>query len=277
MADHHATHRSEHSPHLHGDEADLFREFNDILLAAVAKRVNTSRAIVEDACAFAWLQFLLHPPDRQRAWRAWMIKVAERRAWLLHREDLIETTYEVRNEGGVSVLPDPVDHRDRTEQYLDVTAALETLAQLPERRRQAKELHVQGYTYEEIAPVLGVSSTRVDHLVREANQAIREISDRAEVESRPRSSRAARLEVLERHPPHWLTPIIGRPWKTKVERLMAWKAAALAIDDYRRDHLKPGDGLLGERPADPCAARSYDLAVRAAERVHAIDSRGLER
>jgi hypothetical protein len=64
--------------------------------------------------------------------------------------------------------------------------------------------------------------------------------------------------------------------------VLAWRRAALAIDDYRRQYGRGlGDDPLGERPADREAARTFDLARSAIERVVEARSRmarrGLER
>jgi hypothetical protein len=48
-------------------------------------RDYTARAatdgVIDDACAFAWQQFLLEQPDRERAWRGWLVTTAEREVW----------------------------------------------------------------------------------------------------------------------------------------------------------------------------------------------------
>jgi DNA-directed RNA polymerase specialized sigma24 family protein len=75
---------------LHGDEAQLFDEFDAALRRRVQREVNTSHANIEDACAFAWLQFLRHQPDRDRAWRAWLVQVARREAYRLSRVEARE-------------------------------------------------------------------------------------------------------------------------------------------------------------------------------------------
>src|SRR5215212_3944993 len=72
----------EHKPQ-QGDEADLFRSYNDTLMRRVRSAVRSSPEVVEDACAIAWAQFLRHQPDRNRAWRAGLFTTAERTAWIL--------------------------------------------------------------------------------------------------------------------------------------------------------------------------------------------------
>jgi hypothetical protein len=52
-------------PRAHGDEGELFRDFNDTLMRLVTHRLHgVSPETVEDACSFAWAQFLQHQPDR---------------------------------------------------------------------------------------------------------------------------------------------------------------------------------------------------------------------
>jgi hypothetical protein len=73
-------------PGARGDEAELFRAFNDELVRAVSHAVNRSTPQnIEDACAFAWAQFLEHQPDRDLNWQGWMFRTAQRQAWLLER------------------------------------------------------------------------------------------------------------------------------------------------------------------------------------------------
>jgi hypothetical protein len=59
-----------------GDEEELFRGFNRALVRLAQHRTHTPREIVDDACAFAWQQFLQHQPDRDRNWRAWLVRTA---------------------------------------------------------------------------------------------------------------------------------------------------------------------------------------------------------
>jgi DNA-directed RNA polymerase specialized sigma24 family protein len=48
-----------------GDEAALFLEHQRFLLRVTARRFGGSQELAEDACAFAWLQLLRCPPDRE--------------------------------------------------------------------------------------------------------------------------------------------------------------------------------------------------------------------
>src|SRR4051794_33272717 len=75
---------SDSRPPARGDEGELFRAFNAELMCSVANAVHASNAQnIEDACAFAWAQFLEHQPDRERNWRGWLFRTAQRQAWLL--------------------------------------------------------------------------------------------------------------------------------------------------------------------------------------------------
>jgi len=71
--------------------------------------------------------------------------------------------------------------------------------------------------------------------------------------------RAARLRELEDAPPGWLIEAVGRPparGKNASASILARQRAALAIDDYRRNHGwdSPYEGL-GPKPTDDLLAR----------------------
>ena len=70
-----------------GDEAELFEEFNRQLIRTIGRRVNTSQAIVEDACGYAWMQFMRYQPARDDGWKSWLLITAQREAWTLHRAE----------------------------------------------------------------------------------------------------------------------------------------------------------------------------------------------
>ena len=79
--------------------------------------------------------------------------------------------------------------------------------------------------------------------------------------------RAARLRELEEVPPQWLTDAIGiRPGRSKSSSglVLAWRRAALAIDDYRSTygHDSPTDAI-GPTPIEPAARRLHQRAERA--------------
>jgi DNA-directed RNA polymerase specialized sigma24 family protein len=65
--------------------------------------------IVDDACAYAWTQFLHYQPDRNRGWRSWLITTAEREAWRLHRKEAAHSDLEFAD--AVDLVAEPVDQK----------------------------------------------------------------------------------------------------------------------------------------------------------------------
>ena len=62
---------SDSPPGPRGDEAELFRAYDDKLMHVVERSVHgVSQQTIEDACAFAWAQFMAYQPDRDRNWLA---------------------------------------------------------------------------------------------------------------------------------------------------------------------------------------------------------------
>jgi hypothetical protein len=86
------------------------------------------------------------------------------------------------------------------------------------------------------------------------------------------SPRAARLRELKDTPPDWLIEAVGRPparGENASASILAWRRAALVIDDYRHNHgwASPYEGL-GPKPTDDLVARcAHERAQQAIERV----------
>jgi len=136
-----------------GDEADLYLAFNPRLVRIVQRSVDAPHEVGDDACAFAWVQFMRVQPDRERNWRSWLITTAEREAWRLRREEAKTFSFEFETVDDLE--RDPVDPRDHVDERARLRHALELLSAVPERRRRIKALHVIGYKYEEIGELLG--------------------------------------------------------------------------------------------------------------------------
>ena len=68
---------------LRGDELDLYGGFHAELGRSINRAVNASWETVDDACAFAWLEFLRVQPNRHENWRGWLFRTAQREAWRL--------------------------------------------------------------------------------------------------------------------------------------------------------------------------------------------------
>jgi RNA polymerase sigma factor (sigma-70 family) len=264
-------------PSQHGDEADLFSSYHDELVRKVGRALRgVSPATIEDACSTAWAQFLRHQPERDQNWRAWLVRVAWREALLLHRRE------RRLDQAGLDSVPELMDPRPSPQlQRLELNEALDVVAQVPERRRRLAILRLMGLSYDEIGKVTGLSYTRVNRLLAEANAHMR-----ADLEQRngthDKRPRVARLQELEREPPRWLVRVIGRPpGAVRTTTLLAWRRAAIALDDYRQ-HLggvAPSRGL-GPRPKPLELGRAYDRALaaiaglrraRAIEHGHGLD------
>ena len=264
-------------PRLRGDEADLFREFNPSLVRFLLRRSDAPRELIDDASAFAWQQFVEHQPDRDRNWRGWLMTTAERELWRQYGFESRHLSLHADDATG-RLDWDVPDERDHVAVRLRLREALRAFARLPDSRREIKALQVAGFSYDEIAEMRGLTWTRVNHLLAEANKALREEQGRVAKPPFQGSPRAARLDELEREPPQWLQRAIGRRPPVTWDRpaVLAWRRAALTLDDYRRQYGRAlGDEPLGERPIQRDAARAFDLASSAVDR--AVEARSRRR
>jgi len=141
---------------LHGDEADLFERFNEKLVNATRYSVRAPDAVIEDACANAWLQLVRYQPRRDTVF-AWLKRVAQREAWRLCSREQREAPL-----ADDSVLAGP-----DLELAIEARAALATLADLPARQRDYLTLLISGHSYDDIVRLRATSHTAVNrHLVR---------------------------------------------------------------------------------------------------------------
>src|SRR3954468_15008956 len=69
--------------------AAVFKRYRDRLVRQVGRYTPASPETVEDACAFAWLQWARVRPEEPRT-RQWLFVVAWREAWRLHRREAAE-------------------------------------------------------------------------------------------------------------------------------------------------------------------------------------------
>lgn len=109
---------------------------------------------------------------------------------------------------------------------------------------------------QKLGPTTRLATTTTE---RRRGGALPELS-RVAPEQQPRTDRAERLRDLETQPPKWLVKAVGRPpgKSGNLGALLAWRRAALALDDYRREHAPElaSDGLVSP-PSDERAARAY--------------------
>jgi hypothetical protein len=241
---------------LRGDELDLYAAYHVKLVRKIARDVHTSRDNVEDACAFAWIQFLRHQPDRDRSWEGWLYKVAKHEAFRL-------TALERRE-------AELIDHHYA--ERLEFLSAVQELKKLAPLHQEAVMIRSQVSTQREVAEIMGLSRQRVAYLLTQAHLRVAELNEERHNSERPVASpRAARLRELEDDPPAWLKNAIGtRPGRSKSSSgvVLAWRRAALVLDDYRHESgYRSATDAIGAIPIDPVARRAYQRAERAIKEV----------
>ncbi len=210
-----------------------------------------------------------------------MYRTAERQAWKLERSirqtESLEPT--VLDEVEVEELVAPLDE---IEMRNDVNDALSVIGRLPLRLQRIALLRALGFRHDEIGALTGDSTSRVHALVRQANRRIDvQLVERSR-SGEPWSPRAERLWQLEHAPPEWLLQRLGRPVLVRDRspspsvRRLAWRRAAIALDDLRRAAGPSRFEAMGERPpSEPELRRLHAVATRA---VAALESeRGCHR
>jgi hypothetical protein len=217
-------------------------------------------------------------PDRERNWRGWLFRTAEREAWRLTREIGIPIPMrDVEYEPGAWV---PIDPRDHSAIRDGVEDAFSVLGHLSPPLQRIAMLRALGLRHAEISGITGDTPTRVAQLIAQANMRIYEHLEERSIDTRELSPRAKRPWELERGQPRWLTSRIGRaPQSTRRstsqgETRRAWRRAALALDDYRtaigRRRLEEAADVP---PAEPDHARLHFLSRRAVDNLTHVRGR----
>jgi RNA polymerase sigma factor (sigma-70 family) len=242
-------------PPQRGDEQALFEKYADRLRRVTQIEVRTTPEIIDDACAFAWVQLLAHQPERPTVF-PWLRTVARREAIRLDGMARRLLAYEEERAG--LEFPRMTPNRGDVEEAQEMIEVRERLAELPQRQREIVFLHAAGWRYKDIGEHLGVTKSRVDQLMSRACARMREMDIR---EHEVTSSRARRLQEIERDPPSYITGSIGKmpsasPKSGGEELRREWKRLVLAIEDYRlqkgvQDPVLP----LGRTTEDPEQAR----------------------
>ena len=221
-------------PPQQGDEHELFERYSERLRRVTRFAISTSPEIVDDACAFAWMQLLSSQPRRETVW-GWLRVVARNRALeldqLARSQASAEVSIDTNNGHDYLVTAD----RGRVEVALATMELRERLQRLPQREREIVFLNAAGWRYVELAERLGISYTRVNQLLVRANRRFREM-DRRELE--PTTPRGRRLREIEREPPRYITAAIGRRPRENARGgdqalIREWKRLVLEIEDYR--------------------------------------------
>jgi RNA polymerase sigma factor (sigma-70 family) len=152
---------------LRGDEAQLFRDHETALRAAVRHFAAGSEAIVDDACAHAWLALCRLQPERTNVF-AWLRMVAVYRAWHLagHERRLV----------ALDGLPEAAQPAaDTLEASVDAHEALALMSQLPSRQQRLLALRIAGYSRAEISRLTGDTIRTVDRQLHRSHQRLRHL------------------------------------------------------------------------------------------------------
>ena len=121
---------------------ELFARYHQRLRRNVRAVVNTSDENVEDACMFAWTQFLSRELERIEVAYGWLTTVAIREAVKLDRRT--RRTYPLATEGDdVIDIVDPKDHLQLTRLLADAGDVI-TAAGLTPRQTHILGLQVLG-------------------------------------------------------------------------------------------------------------------------------------
>jgi hypothetical protein len=209
-----------------GDGADLYLEHNHEHRGRRGARLDPVPAL---------------PAGSPARWKGWLFRTAQREAWRLNavrrRDVRIVSDIGERRPGEAR---EPADPRNGIEDRVEFLAAMDEVKRLPKRMRQVVVVRSQVARHKDVADILGISTGRVGYLLATVGNTLRQLDEqRAERERPVASPRAARLRELEEHTPGWLIEAIGRlptRGKNASATVLAWRRAALAIDDYRRDH-----------------------------------------
>jgi RNA polymerase sigma factor (sigma-70 family) len=150
---------------LRGDEAALFATLQPRLRRAVARAVTAPQAVIDDACANAWLILLRAQPRRETVY-SWLRQVAIHEAIRLYRREVRDTAV-------------PVDEMpSTTDRMHDALRALEALAALPARQRRMLSRQVAGLTYADIAREERVTARTVELQVLRGRRRLRDAAAR---------------------------------------------------------------------------------------------------
>jgi RNA polymerase sigma factor (sigma-70 family) len=157
-------------PALGGDEEHLFRTHHRRLLRLVARDVTARPQVIEDACAFAWLELVARQPQRTNV-VGWLRVVARHEAIRLATHD--------RRFARTAARPADAGMPNEPSAGSEALEALYLLAALPARKRAVLTLQVAGYSYRETAARLSMSERTVERQLQRARAAVRHARDEA--------------------------------------------------------------------------------------------------
>jgi len=171
---------------LRGDEGDLYARHHAALRRGVARAVNASPELIEDACQAAWAILLRAQPDRGPTLLAWLRTVAVHEAYRLLRRERVTISLDGLASPDADAGDEPFPGwlsalaEDRLDEQIEARRALRALRNLPPRQRQYVAWKVAGHSYQEIRELAGgVTYTNVNkHLVR-GRRSLRDLRQQA--------------------------------------------------------------------------------------------------
>lgn len=157
-----------------GDESELFRAHHEALVQRVHRSLRVPHAVAEDACSIAWIQLLRTQPDRTSVF-GWLCVVATREAIRLCDRERRALPLESLSPGERAIPAARPFGSDLADDLVSTRHALEALAGLPERQREAFARLLAGYSHAEIAAATGASRRTVERLLVRARARLRQV------------------------------------------------------------------------------------------------------
>jgi len=165
--------RRDEQVELGGDEHQLFRELQPQVLRLLRATLVTREQTLEDACGFAWMQFVVHQPARGYA-RAWLYVVARHEALrLIARDARMIFTGDAHASLAVEMADTLPSGDEPDARHRRAIEALEALAALPDRQRRLLSLKVAGFSYRELVAYDRSSYSAVNRHLARARAGIR--------------------------------------------------------------------------------------------------------
>jgi hypothetical protein len=237
----------------------LYRRYESRLRAWLAGRVSASRALVEDACASAWLILVAKPPECGERVFGWLCTVALHEAYRLLRLERREPPSEPGDRRPAFVPPG----RDDPAAALEAKRALLAVASLRERERRYMAWQAGGYRYREMQALAGGATyTNVNKHLTRAHVRLRQLAAEASERSaqglhekggRPMAigtCRRAGCDSPRRMQRGIVEPLCEHCYRRAMENVrrgLAEEAATAGRARYRKLKLLPG-GRPANRP-----------------------------
>lgn len=158
-----------------GDVGELYVSLSERLERIVGMDVRAPRAVIEDACQFAWGR-LWHHRDRVARDTAlsWLATTAIHEAFKLLAGQArclsLEDTIERSGEGPLTA------HAPAVEEVLDHRVQLEMVRSLSERQQRLLWLHALGFSYAEIAASTGSTTRTVERQLLRGKRKLRSLA-----------------------------------------------------------------------------------------------------